>query len=281
MRLPFLRSAMRLAVIGTCALIQGACSQSNARDPMAEILAARKPQSERPPVVGDLGGVPVTIPAAYVRLLEYDGDPNWFDPERAKWKAPQRTHESKISSFGVLVHYPDMQPLTRANFESYPNKTIYDYDWMNIGVSSASSFVPTNLENPYGHWIPGKEPQASYAYEQQEGLVHGLVAYKAIRDLATHQVFDDNKAQYSNHVRYLGYESGKVMTVIECAAGMPPVRGGVMSCKHRFVLLPGMRAELSLRYPRAFLPHWRTYQERARDLLLSFRVAPDTKVKTN
>ena len=42
-----------------------------------------------------------------------------------------------------------------------------------------------------------------------------------------------------------------------------------------------MWAQIHLQYPRNFLPYWKGYQEKARALMLSFRVAPNAKAKND
>jgi hypothetical protein len=58
-------------------------------------------------VVGNLGGLPVRLPRYAVQYVEYDGDPGWSGKRQGP--VPERTMESKLTSFGFDVRYPDMQ----------------------------------------------------------------------------------------------------------------------------------------------------------------------------
>ena len=49
----------------------------------------------------------VRIPRHYAEYVEYDGDPGFG--EKRKGPVPERTFESKLSSFGMDVRFPDMR----------------------------------------------------------------------------------------------------------------------------------------------------------------------------
>lgn len=75
-------------------------------------------------VVGDLGGMPVTIARHIPHLVEYDGDPGWG--EKRKGPPPERTHASRLNSFGVHVRYPDMATLSSPELWSeFEKKRLY------------------------------------------------------------------------------------------------------------------------------------------------------------
>jgi hypothetical protein len=57
-------------------------------------------------VVGDLGGVSVTIPSHFANFVAYEGDPGWG--EKRKGPQPERSHQSKLISFGYYTRFPDM-----------------------------------------------------------------------------------------------------------------------------------------------------------------------------
>ncbi len=61
-------------------------------------------------VIGDLGGMPVSIPHHFAHFVEYEGDPRFLEPR--KGTPPMRGYQSKLRSFGFEVRFPDMMPLT-------------------------------------------------------------------------------------------------------------------------------------------------------------------------
>jgi hypothetical protein len=90
-------------------------------------------------VVGDLGGMPVTIPRHMAEFVEYEGDPGWG--EKRKGPVPERTHQSKLTSFGVQFRYPDMATLSSpAMWQDKKSKSIYNTDWMSFGVNASSQY---------------------------------------------------------------------------------------------------------------------------------------------
>lgn len=56
--------------------------------------------------VGDLGGVPVTIPKHFASYMEYDGAPGWG--KKRTDPTPRRMYASRIKSLGFDVRYPNV-----------------------------------------------------------------------------------------------------------------------------------------------------------------------------
>lgn len=223
-------------------------------------------------VVGELGGVPVSIPRDYARLVEYEGDPM---SERAGFPS-EHNYQSKLKSFNVIAHFPDMTPVTRENYNSYRKRDIYDSGWMEFTVAAgpALNFTEDKFEHPYEYRVPGNEWHRFYAYEQLP-MIHGLTPYRATRDLGLDLTLDDNNRSHGayNHTLYFARdENNKIMAVIRCGSGLTPEPGGRHICQHDFVLWPEMKAELRLRYDPSMLSRWRAYQNRYRELVLGFRV---------
>jgi hypothetical protein len=73
-------------------------------------LAYHTPQD----VIGDLGGMPVKIPAHAAHWVQYDGDESW---KPRKGPVPVRTYQSKLASFGMDARYPDMATLSSPELE--------------------------------------------------------------------------------------------------------------------------------------------------------------------
>ncbi len=90
-------------------------------------------------VVGDLGGVAVTIPSHFANFVEYDGDPGWG--EKRKGPRPERTHQSKLISFGYYTRFPDMAGESSRELikdrSSYPNSRTA---WISVGITTGSIY---------------------------------------------------------------------------------------------------------------------------------------------
>lgn len=100
-------------------------------------------------LVGNLGGMPVRIDRRIVNLVEYDGDPGWG--EKRQGPPPERTHTSRIASFGFQVRFPDMrsldEPDVRADYDRYhPTTPTTEYGlkeknpWLMGDVASGSRY---------------------------------------------------------------------------------------------------------------------------------------------
>lgn len=205
-------------VLALCAL-SGCDVQSANADPSGAPYSTSPPASD---VVGDLGGVPVSIPRAYARLVEYEGDPHWL--EKRKGPPPVRTFGSKLTSFGIVAHYPDMKPLSKENYESYRKTKFRDSEWIHMGVLAGSSLIFRDdpLERPYESLVPGHEPHVSNTYERLPAI-YGLTPYKAVKDLGIDLVLDEENRNHSglNHVLYFYRDdSGKIATFIKCSSGL-------------------------------------------------------------
>jgi hypothetical protein len=107
---------------------------------MGGALQMAAAQYTRKDVVGDLGGMPVTIPRHMAEFVEYEGDPGWG--EKRHGPRPERTHASKLTSFGIQFRYPDMVTLSNAEmWQDKKSKSIFVTDWMDIGVTTGNRYA--------------------------------------------------------------------------------------------------------------------------------------------
>ena len=187
---------------------------------VANAETSSAPYSLSPPVtavIGDLGGVPVSIPREYARLVEYEGDPHWL--EKRTGPPPVRTFESKLTSFGIVAHYPDMKPLMKENYESYQKNRFRDREWIDMGILAGSNlhFKEDKFERPYEFIVPGQELHRFYTY-QQLSMVHGLTPYKAIKDIRLDLILDQENRCHSryNHILYIARDNDKIAAFIRC-----------------------------------------------------------------
>lgn len=240
------------------------------------------------PIIGDLGGVPVSVPLNYTHLItEYDGDPSVFDPERRKWKPPVRTFASKINSLPLMVHFPDYAPRTPENEVSYyRNQKAVEApeEWLPIGVRAGERFFIRDealksgriydrkkiIKGYSGPTNPKFGGPATVAYEKQIDLRHGLVEYLPVG-------FEANEDANGRNNRLFFFETnGKDVTFIKCHASGHPFEGSFRNvCTHTFTLYPWMKAEVVLRYDARSLSNWQEYEQKVRDLIFSFRVSTE------
>jgi hypothetical protein len=225
-------------------------------------------------VIGDLGGAPVAIPREWISLVEYEGDPHWL--EKRKDPAPKRTFESKLVSFGLLMHLSTMKPLTQANEEAYKKRSYRDVEWVSAGVRVEPYFFENGgayFQTAYTRIDPGHANFYKWTHEYEKiPDVFGLAAWRARYDILGKHVLDDENRKHDNHHYYFAYEGKRIIASIKCSSGLTRAPGGRHTCNHRFVLWPEMKAEVDVRYPPDQLAHWREYQSKFKQLLLGFRV---------
>lgn len=241
------------------------------------------------PVIGNLGGAPVSVPINYTFLMtEYDGDPNVFAPERRQWTPPVRTYASRINSLALTVHLPDFAPRTVENEASYyrSRRTFGEpEEWLEIGVSAGKNFLVRDevlktgriydreriIEGFAGPVNPiFKEIPRHVSYRRQAELRHGLIEYRPIG------FPEDAEANLYNYRLFFHEVDGGDVTFIKCLANGSPFEGSPRNdCTHEFITYPEIRAEVSLSYDARSLHRWMEYESRARRLILDFRVQPD------
>lgn len=251
-----------------------ACDGPSARTRQATLALPSIPVNA---VVGDLGGAPVVIPREHARRVEYEDDPPWPGAP-GDGPAAVRDYESKLASFSLVAHYPDMQPLTKRTAESYRQVRRRDAEWIDVSVVAGSKLRLSKDESfkyPYETKVPGSEWHRFYDYERLP-MLHGLSPFKATRERGLDLVLDDENRDHNlyNHTLYFAYEGSRIVAFIRCRSGLSLEPGGTNTCRHHFMLWPEMKAEAQLSYSEDLLPRWRDYQDHYRDLLLGFRVGP-------
>lgn len=218
-------------------------------------------------VIGDLGGMKVSIPRHVAEYVEYDGDPGWS----GKRKGPEavRTYDSRLMSFGFRVRFPDMATLSNKEmWTDYKAGIPPTTQWLKVGVTTGSIYpgdgfmdrwTRTTLERPdarYGNnryeklpknefelttfVVPGVDPKTGKPYREHD---------------EAEQVFVDRDA------------SGQVLTHIECS------HRGFQPCTQTWSMeYEEVHAEVYVSYTRPMLKNWREIQKKVTQFMLDFRV---------
>lgn len=238
-----------------------------------EMAAARYAPRD---VVGDLGGVPVTIPRYFANFVEYDDDPGWG--EKRKGPRPQRTHQSKLSSFGYYTRFPDMAG--ESSPELMKDKRSYSASrtpWILVGINTGKDYPGDGfLDRSIHATVETPNHISKYInYEKLSAREHGLAVYAAAGiDPKTNRPYrEDSDAK---DVFVSRDKNGRVNGHVRCSnrnVSAPP-------CTHDFSLEPDMHAKVYLSYRRGQLPQWREMQEAVRQQILGFRVVPNTAAPT-
>jgi hypothetical protein len=225
-------------------------------------------------VVGDLGGVPVTIPNHFANYVEYEGDPSWG--EKRLDSKPERTHQSKLVSFGYHTRFPDMVgesgPELIKDRRSYPSSKT---PWISVGINTGKDYPGDGFLD---RWTQAtvETPNTILKYENYEKLLikeHGLTVYAAAGiDPRTNSPFREHTD--AKDVFVSRDKSGRVEAHIQCSNRNVPAP----PCTHDFSLEPDMHAKVYLSYRRSQLANWREIQEAVKQQILSFRASLITAV---
>lgn len=218
-------------------------------------------------VVGDLGGVPVTIPRHFANYVEYEGDPNFG--EKRQGSKPERTHQSKLVSFGYYTRFPDMAGESSAELikdkRSYsPAKT----PWISVGINTGKNYPGDGFLDRTVHSVV-ETPNVILKYMNYEKLStkeHGLTVHAAAGiDPKTNKPYREHTD--AEDVFVYRDKSGRVTASIRCSNRNVPAP----PCTHDFSLEPDMHAKVYLSYRRSQLPQWREIQEAVKQQILGFK----------
>lgn len=221
-------------------------------------------------VVGDLGGMPVRIPRHIPELLEYDGDPGWAP--RPGWRPPERTHASRIASFGFELRYPDMQTLSTPELQAdFRQRRMYQHNWMSISVQSGARYSGHGfLDRQYRAALTNPEQRPlSPRYEEVPTTVSGLRLY-AKQGINPHTGRLRRYESFDGDVFIRQDAKGFVTTHIRCL-----YRSGTeqyFSCEQSWSMESHqLSIEMWARYTPDLLPHWQDIQTRTSKFVLGFK----------
>jgi len=258
--------------------VQGVSTRIMGFQPPEMAMARYTPKD----VIGDLGGMKVRIPRHYAEYVEYDGDPGFG--EKRKGPRPERTFDSRLTSFGIEVRFPDMKGLENAQLrEEKRRQPLREKTWIRIGINAGEIYpgdgfldrrTNSTLFNVYspemkGHWL--------FTYERMPDDEYDLEVWR----LSGTDPRTSKPARESDSTRdiYIHREpSGNVDVYIGC--GRPSVPSGIGTCNLETSLAPKAQVAVRVSFRRELLPEWKRIQQSARDLLLSFEVDP-SPITTN
>lgn len=222
-------------------------------------------------VSGDLGGIKVEIPRYFAEYVEYEGDPGFG--EKRKKQRPERSFDSRIESFGMDVHFPDMKGLVdwQARQEK-KRQPLRENTWLRVSISAGKYYYGDGSLDRLSRVVlkpeeyPGDYWWNNYVRLSEEK--YGLEMYEVAGT-------DPNgkPARESNRTTdiYLDRDqNGKVETHITCRHAYKP--HGVDTCRMRYTLEPKGQVGVSVGFRRGLLPEWQKIKLSVRELLLSFEV---------
>jgi hypothetical protein len=231
-------------------------------------LAARYSQRD---VIGDLGGMPVSIPRHFANFVEYDGDPGWG--EKRKGPIPDRTYQSKLNSFGFKVRFPDMAGRSGPEQEKdYASSSIYKTQWIDVGITTGSHFGDGLFLERSVNDI--NKENLKFQFQILPKKTHGMETYSPVgidpKTRSRPESTDYNDRDLFVHRTI----NGQVDTYIKCSN----VNHDAAPCSHYFFLPPPLAAKVTVSYRRGLLPEWQKIQISVAQLILNFRAPTETNV---
>lgn len=217
-------------------------------------------------VMGNLGGAPVTIPSHFANFVEYEGDPGWG--EKRQGPRPERTHQSKLISFGYYTRLPDMAgESSKELIKDRRSYSIYQTPWISVGITTGRNYPGDGFLDRRAAYI--SKSGEILKYEQYEKLYepqHGLTVYAAAGiDPKTNKRY----REHPNAKDVFVHRDKKnwVDTYVDCS-NRP---GGSQPCTHNFSLEPHMHAKVYVSYRRSLLPQWQEIQQAVTQQILNFK----------
>jgi len=231
-------------------------------------------------VVGSLGGMKLEMPRYYAEFVQYEGDPG-FGKKRTGSR-PERSVDSRLESFGMDVHFPDMRGLvdwkTRQEKKHQP---LREKTWIRVSVAAGKYYYGDGyLDRLSRVVLKPEEYPGDYWWNNYLKLAekkYGLDMYEVAGDDP-----EGKPARESNKTTDIYLErdaNGKVETHITCRHAHKPY--GVDVCDMAFSLEPKAQVGVRVGFRRGLLSEWQRIKVSARDLLLSFEIKESEETNLN
>lgn len=228
-------------------------------------------------LVGDVGGVPVSMSRTVIRSVTYDDEEHYKQQRKPIPLERDRTFKDKLASFGFDIRYPDMLLLTPEIRDSERGKsTIYTSMWLSVGVSSHSHFLGgTELAlQRLVDYIPERfvfRGPEYRIYRRQPEPVHGLIAHSPFQRVVSSQGEVSWIPFADDDIYYHLDDKNQGDTYITCS----PKTHAAAPCSQTFLLYPRLAAEVQITYRNGLLPHWQEIQQSVTKIIYGFAIKPE------
>lgn len=233
------------------------------------------------PIIGDLGGIPISIPPRVARFVEYESDPHFLEPREGD--PLTRSSESKLRSFSFEVRFPDMVLLTPEVWQEKRKSNMYNTMWLDIGISVKpyhdelslrrilDGTVATTWDAIHSKGTPPDLWKDKHGYKRSPDPLFGLVVDEVYGyDEASRHKFPGVDMGDKNIYHHVDTQ-GNVDTYIECHN----VKHDAALCDQNFVLSMAKNTRVSVLYRIGLLPQWHEIQNAVTKVILGFAVAPN------
>ncbi|MFZ5560525.1 MAG: hypothetical protein ACOY41_03180 [Pseudomonadota bacterium] len=223
-------------------------------------------------VVGNLGGVPVEIPRAYTRFVEYNQASSFLEYISAVFL--KRSYDSKLRGFAFETRYPDM---ASAEVKTKADEDIFSTMWMRVLIDSGENYGSSGdeaLENHKKWYLDKRHTCLSrnkcFVYIPLPDKTFGLTGYTPTGTGVDESLRNINGGLGTDYrdrnIYFYQDEAGRVMTFVVCGNRTH----GAERCEQYFNLNPVMKAHVKVNYRKELLPHWQKIQSSVTKLIYSF-----------
>lgn len=236
------------------------------------------------PVIGDLGGIPVSIPQPIPRFVEYENDPHFL--EKRMGPTPTRTFQSKFRAFGFEVRFPDMAFMNdEAAREEKRKSNIYNTMWLSVGVDVETYNDDLSLKRlvnaipaPGKIWTSNLGGQ-HHTWKEQHGYIrspkplYGLVVNEVQGyDEAARHTLPDKNGMGDYNIYYHINQQGNIDAYIRCQN----IKHDAAPCDHYFILPTVKNTMIEVNYRIGLLQQWHEIQDSVGKAILGFAVDPNS-----
>jgi hypothetical protein len=230
-------------------------------------------ENQKGPIVGDLGGIKVSIPKPFANFVEYQNDPHFLEPR--KGEVPKRTLQSKFRSFGFEVKFPDMVPIFKQTIQEKKKTNIYNTMWIRVGIKVDPSYDGEVLQRlvdsfPNKHW-------GGHKFKRLPDLRYNLVVNQILGYDDTKRDSIPGNGSGDQNIYYHINKYGKIDSYIKCSN----IRHDAAPCTQYFLLDSASNAKIQVSYRIGLLPQWQKIQLAVTNLILDFSVDKNTNTTFN
>ena len=276
-----------------CDWIAEKIAQHKAEEERRYLEAAEKTRQDRlawakaHPIVGNLGGVPVSLPQFVVEYVSYDDTPEPFSKKWKTYKIPEkRTYQDNLEGFGFVFDFKTNE--LRKHFVNYQRwakesmhyTTSATHTWVDVSVFSGNQAPQINMNEWSTTWLPKNGYYYDYKYSKT-GEEFGLEKYQFpdVLDKKTQKPIRD-KDEYGD--TFISRDtSGNVTSVIKCNNEPKGYTCSSKFCNLRckcFLQIPDLKTRVTVRFRRPHLKHWQKIQQQAEQHIRSWVVTTEPKV---
>lgn len=231
----------------------------------------------QPDIIGTLGNTKVRMNYYVIQDLMYTDTPTPFSRDWEGYKAPKRTYDSVIHSFGFYLNYEKSKLRDVRNdggLAFYDEESAPNSPWVLVGIDNNiaplqkdddvfDSLINDRYFKQWSNLYPNiylRQP------ENQYGLEHYVLPLK---DPKTGVAYNFGYSQaHERDLFFLRGKNGRIQTYISCS-----LRTDVPSppCSHKFFIREkGLDIVISLNYSRHRLYDWHKIEQEVRKVMFDF-----------